>query len=224
VLTALTITQSVVDEAVRDSVDLIVTHHPLPFRPLSTVTDDSVTGRLLLQLIGNGIAVYSPHTALDSAARGINQQLAEGVGIMEPIPLVPIAEDEAQLGSGRWGQLPHALSLLEFADRVRKFVQVDHLRYVGRPERVVCRVGVACGSAGQFLPAASRCRCDVLITGETSFHTCLEAEATEIALLLTGHFASERFALQSLATLLGKQFPSVQVQASRQERDPLGWV
>jgi putative NIF3 family GTP cyclohydrolase 1 type 2 len=85
-------------------------------------------------------------------------------------------------------------------------------------------VAVACGSAGQLLDAARQHGCDLLVTGETSFHTCLEAEATGIALLLVGHFVSERFAVEWLASRLGQQFPELLVWASRREADPLRWV
>jgi len=77
VLTCLTITPAVAAEAIRERADLIVTHHPLPFRPLKRLTADEPAGRLLLDLIRAGVAIHSPHTAFDSAAAGINQQLAE---------------------------------------------------------------------------------------------------------------------------------------------------
>src|SRR5689334_23056183 len=73
VMTCLTITPASAAEAVAEGVDLIVTHHPLPFKPLKRLTADSLPGRLLLQLIGANIAVHSPHTAFDSAAAGINE-------------------------------------------------------------------------------------------------------------------------------------------------------
>ncbi len=73
-MTCLTVTPSVVEEAVEQGVDLVVTHHPIPFRPLSRVTCDSITGALLWRLIGAGVAVYSAHTAFDSAEQGINQR------------------------------------------------------------------------------------------------------------------------------------------------------
>src|SRR5918996_3072879 len=75
VMTCLTVTPAVAAEAIRERVDLVVTHHPLPFQPLKRLTTDDPTGRLLLDLIRAGIAIHSPHTAFDSAAAGINQQL-----------------------------------------------------------------------------------------------------------------------------------------------------
>jgi putative NIF3 family GTP cyclohydrolase 1 type 2 len=85
-------------------------------------------------------------------------------------------------------------------------------------------VAVACGAAGELLDAARRAGCDAMVVGETRFHTCLEAEAAGIGLLLPGHFASERFAVEELAGILARQFPELEVWASREERDPVRWV
>ena len=228
-MTCLTVTPASADEAARENVDLIVSHHPLPFRPLKRVTTDSVPGRLLWQLIRNGTSIHSPHTRFDSAAMGINQRLAEGLGLVEIQPLVPLRdqhgeEDPAGLGAGRFGRLTAPLSLDECATQLKQFLSIDGLHSVGPSTRSIERIAVACGSAGAFLEAAGRHGCDLLVTGETSFHTCLEAEATGIALLLPGHYASERFAVEVLADVLAKQFTDVEVWASRDEADPLQWL
>ena len=223
VMTCLTITPASAAEAVRERADLIVTHHPLPFKPLKRLTTDNTPGRLLLQLVRAGIAIHSPHTAFDSAAGGINQQLAEGIGLTSVVPLTPAAMHEP-LGRGRWGILPQALSLAAIANRLKGFVRIDRLQFVGDPQATIERAAVACGSAGSFLEPAIQAGCQLLITGETSFHTCLEAEARGIALLLTGHFASERFAVERLAEVLARQFAGLTVWPSRDERDPLIWI
>lgn len=224
IMTCLTVTPASVEEAVRERADLIVTHHPLPFRPLKRLTSDQTPGQLLLQLIGARIAVYSPHTAFDSAAIGINQQLAAGLGLVGVAPLVPAVGDPQELGSGRRGTLPAATTVAELAARLKAFLDLDGLHMVGPADRVVQRVAVACGAAGEFLEPARRAGCELLVTGETTFHTCLEAEALGVGLLLPGHFASERFAVVTLAEVLGERFPDQCVWASRQERDPLRYV
>ncbi len=228
-MTCLTVTPASADEATRENVDLIVSHHPLPFRPLKRVTTDSVPGRLLWQLIRSGISIHSPHTRFDSAAMGINQRLAEGLGLVDVQPLVPLTDerggaDPDGLGSGRFGSLAAPLSLAECAARLKQFLSLDGLHVVGQAARLIERVAVACGSAGSYLEEAQRKGCDLLVTGETSFHTCLEAEATGIALLLPGHYASERFAVEVLADVLAKQFPDIEIWASRNEADPLHWL
>jgi len=221
VMTCLTVTPDSADEAVEAQAGLIVSHHPLPFRPLKQLTADTTVGRLLLELIEARIAVYSPHTAFDSARQGVNQRLAAGLGLRGIWPLV---SGDAVEGAGRWGWLPEPLTLGQLAERVEQFLAIDRLQMVGDAGQSVRTVAVACGAAGQFLDAARDVGCDCMLIGETRFHTCLEAEAAGIALLLPGHFASERFAVECLADVLAEQYPELEVWASRRERDPLRWV
>ena len=223
VMTCLTVTPESVEEAVSQQAQLIVTHHPVPFRPLKRITADSVTGSILLELMENQIAVYSPHTSFDSASEGINQRLAEGLGIVAPKPLQPFDADPDELGAGRYGKLESPQPLGQFIGRVKELVGVEGLHIVGDETQTVSKVAVACGSAGQFLQPALRSGCDCLVTGETNFHTCLEAKANHAALVLPGHYASERFALEVLADLLKAEFPDSDVWASAKESDPLQW-
>jgi len=223
VMTCLTVTPASVAEAIRERVGLVVTHHPLPFKPLKKLTADQPAGRMLLDLIREGVAIYSPHTAFDSATGGINQQLAEGLGMIEIEPLEAAAADPS-VGTGRQGRFRPAISVKEVAARLKKLLRVNGLHVIGDGERKTSKAAVACGSAGEFLDAAIDRGCDLFITGETRLHTCYEAEARGIAMLLPGHYASERLGVERLASVLATQFPGLTIWASRDERDPLSWV
>jgi dinuclear metal center YbgI/SA1388 family protein len=222
VMTCLTITPESAAEAVANRANLIVSHHPLPFRPLKRLTGETSEGRLLLDLIAAGIAVYSPHTAFDSAEEGINQRLAAGLQLTDVLPLVPGAEPWQ--GAGRHGRLQHAITLRELARRVKQLLALENVQAVGALDQPLDSVAVACGSAGEFLEPAQTAGCNCLVTGEVRFHTCLDAEARGMSLVLAGHFASERFAVVELADVLAQHFPALQVWASKQERDPLHWL
>ncbi len=128
------------------------------------------------------------------------------------------------MGAGRWGWLEEPLTLEQLGERLKGFLHIDRLQAVGDPARSIRTVAVACGAADELLAAAQANGCDSLVMGEARFHTCLEAEATQIALLLPGHFASERFAVVCLAEILSKQFPQLEIWPSRRERDPLRWM
>ncbi|OHB69414.1 MAG: Nif3-like dinuclear metal center hexameric protein [Planctomycetes bacterium RBG_13_63_9] len=221
IMTCLSVTPTSTAEAIEREADLIVTHHPLPFGPVRNLTTDTTAGRLLLELMAARIAVYSPHTALDSAREGINYQLAAGLGLRGILPLVG---KQALLGAGRWGWLEESLTLDQLAARAKAFLAIDRLRKVGGRAEPVRRVAVACGAAGEFVDAARDAGCDCIVTGETGFHTCLEAEACGMGLLLTGHFASERFGVEWLADVLSQRFPELGIWASAEERDPIRWV
>jgi dinuclear metal center YbgI/SA1388 family protein len=223
IMTCLTLTPDSVTEAVAEQASLVVAHHPLPFRPLKRLTADSAEGRLLLDLIEARIAVYSPHTAFDSTGRGINQRLAEGLGLESIAPLVASA-DEPAIGAGRFGRLTKSMSLADFAEQIGQFLAIKQVQFVGPGDRPIGIVAVGCGSAGSLLGAARERGCDCFVTGEARFHTCLEAEANGIALVLAGHYATERFAVEALAEVLSEQFPGATAWASRRERDPAEWM
>jgi len=221
VMTCLTITPTTAKEARQQGAQMIVAHHPLPFRPVQRLTSETTPGRLLLELASASIAVYSAHTAFDSAREGINQSLAAGLKLRGITPLVP---RQIPPGTGRFGWLEEPLQLSRLADRVMEFLNIQSTQIVGHPEKPIRMVAVGCGAADELLRPAIDLGCDAMILGEARFHTCLEAEAADVALILPGHFASERFAVERLAETLAQRFEGLEVWASRCERDPLCWI
>jgi dinuclear metal center YbgI/SA1388 family protein len=326
VMTCLTVTPTTAQEAIQRNVNLIVTHHPVLFRPVQRLTSDDVQGHMLWNLIRAGIAVYSPHTAFDSTAGGINEMLAARLGVTDCIPLRPgqagrakivvfvpqgdlekvsramfgagagiIGEyrecsfrvagrgtffgssvtqpavgqpgrreevDEwrlevvcptalihnavsamrqahsyeepafdiypldpapSQVGAARYGSLAAQVTLVEFTNRVLSAIPASQVQVIGPRDRLIRRVAVACGAGSEFLSDAIAAGCDVLVTGEASFHRQLEAESTGIALVVAGHFATERFAVEELAGKIRQAFSDIEVWASQTERDP-SWI
>ncbi len=220
VMTCLTISPNVVEEAIVEKVDLIVTHHPLPFHALKRITSDTVAGNMLLELIAAGVAVYSAHTAFDSAEVGINQMWADSLSLGQCTPLVE-PTDDSTVAAGRVGVLPKATTLEGLIRQTAAAVGATDPRRVGPADQAVTKVGFACGAGGSFLSAARRQGCDALITGEATFHTCLEAESLGIGLGLLGHYWSERFAMERLAGRLADELAGLTIWPSRSERDPL---
>ena len=227
VMTCLTLTPDVAQEAVDRNVQMIVSHHPILFRAVKRLTNETSEGRMLLQLMMAGIGVYSPHTCYDSASGGINQQLAELLGLTGIQPIRPLLSvdslEAASRGSGRYGDLPEAVSLGEVVSLAKQGLGISCTNFVGDLTKSVRRIGVACGAAAEFMSDAKRLGCDVLLTGEARFHACLEARTLDIALILPGHYATERPAMEKLAVVLQQQFPTLGVFASEAESDPVEW-
>ena len=219
-MTCLTISPPVVEEAVAEQVNLIVAHHPLPFQALPRITTDTTAGSMLLRLIASGIAVYSAHTAFDSASDGINQMWAVRLGLDSIKPLV-IADVETNDGSGRYGRLPKPVALSALVRQAAEAVGATAPRLIGDSDQRVTKIALACGSGGSFLAAAKRTGCDAMITGEATFHTCLEAESLSIGMGLLGHYWSERFAMERLAERLAVEHDNLTIWASRCEHDPI---
>jgi dinuclear metal center YbgI/SA1388 family protein len=133
----------------------------------------------------------------------------------------PLKPSASTRGEGRIGRLPAACSLRELAQTTKAVLGSSLVQFVGDPQRTVERIALACGAGGEFLADAFRAGADVLLTGEMRFHDFLAAQAREIALVLPGHYATERFGVEELAVRLSEQWPSLEVWASRHEQDPL---
>lgn len=241
VVTALTVTETVVSEAARCGGDLIVSHHPFPFQAAKRWTSDTTAGKLLLALVGEGLALYSPHTSYDSAFWGINRQIARRMGLTEvvslrPLPVLPCeamlsgldskttellkAELHTPLGIGRIGTLPKPITLLELLKEVREQFSVQTVPYVGDPSRKISRLAIACGAADDFVKDAIHLGADAFLLGEIRYHKALEAVNANMAVLAPGHFATERFAAVTLADRLARKFPQLNILASKEEWDP----
>jgi dinuclear metal center YbgI/SA1388 family protein len=220
VLTCLTLTEEVLHEAIALQVELIVPHHPIPFRPISRITTDDPTGRILFRAMQHSIAIYSPHTAWDNAPQGINRQLADALylGNLRPINL---ANDPAlarrELGSGILGDFATPTSIDSLIERLGNKISGMSVRHTDNKSRLVQKVGIVCGSGGSLLARAAQCDCDLFLTGEATYHQCLEAESRGIALLMIGHFASEAFAMKRLATLLASELKGIEATSSQSE-------
>ncbi|MCA9092402.1 MAG: Nif3-like dinuclear metal center hexameric protein [Planctomycetaceae bacterium] len=222
ILTCLTLTPDVADEAIKGDYDLIVSHHPILFRPVQQITADDAQGAMILKLAMSQIAVYSPHTSYDNSSVGINRQLAEAFGLIDIKPLRGHDNSlEAGVGAGRMGSLHIARKFAEIVDATKSLFGIDVVGTVGDPDRVVSKIGIACGSAAEFLSDAMKLGCDLFVTGEARFHDCLKARELGIGMLLLGHYASERGGVEQLARLIAERHPECEVHASQVESDPL---
>ena len=219
VMTCLTLTEDVAEEAIREGANLVITHHPVLFKAVKRITTDTSEGRLLLRLAQAGVSVYSPHTAFDSAREGINQQIAVTLGLRDIQPIRPLPQTTD--GAGRWGQLSFPLRLAELLKRLQEVCPAGQYTYVGDLDQKCKAIGIACGAAGDFLSAAAALGCQAFITGETRFHTCLEARSLGTALVMVGHYASERPAMEELAQQLEARWSPLKIWASRVETDPV---
>lgn len=222
VMTCLTISPETVAEAVEGQAQLVVSHHPLPFKPLQRIVTSSSTGHSLWSLLRAGIAIYSPHTAWDNAEMGINARLAES---LELIDVQPIRESNGretanmQLGVGRVGSLHPSQSIADIAAKLRTKIPSIRATSNHPPQHRVDRVAIVCGSGGSFVGAARQANANLLVTGEATYHQCLEGRALGLAMLMIGHFDSERFSMDLLAQSLSEEFPTLAIWASRNECD-----
>jgi dinuclear metal center YbgI/SA1388 family protein len=140
------------------------------------------------------------------------------------IDVYPLKPRLASDGEGRIGTLSPETRLAEFGAAVRRELGSGPVQIIGNPDRLVRRVAVVCGAGGSLLSDAIRAGADLLLTGEARFHDYLEARARGLAMVLPGHFATERLGAEQLARRIAAEFPHVEAVASAREADPAGWA
>ena len=183
VLAVLDITEEAVDEAIRGGYDLILSHHPLVFRGIKSLTDRDGVGRKLLKLVQNGISAMSFHTRLDALTGGVNDLLAASLGLAE---VTPFGTEQI----GRIGTLPSAVSSEEFAHMVKATLNAPTVLLSSAGKRV-SRVAVLGGSGRDDLFAAIAAGADTFLSGELGYHAMVDAPENGVNLVEAGHFYTE---------------------------------
>lgn len=221
VLVALDITGEVVEEAVRVGANLIVAHHPVIFNPVKSVTDETLTGGVLLALAENKIAAICAHTNLDAAYGGVNECLARALELTGIGQLCQAGEDKdgRPYGIGRTGTVHQSgFSAGEYAAFVKEKLKSACVRFVdgGKP---VQRVAVGGGACGSMMEDAIAQGCDTFVTADLRYNNFLDAKALGLSLMDAGHFPTENVVCAPLARRLAKAFPEVEVRVSQVHRE-----
>ena len=220
ILVALDITQEVIQEAAQWGAQLIVSHHPVIFHPLKAVRAEDPVGQRLMLLVRQGIGAICCHTNLDAVQGGVNDCLAQTLGLTGVEQLHPDGVDGsgAPYGIGRVGELPRAMDLPDFLTQVKEGLRANGLRYCAGTG-AVRRVAVGGGACGSMLKDAVEAGCDTFVTADVKYDVFLEAKACGIHLIDAGHFPTEDLICPRLVDYLSQTFPAVQVQKSRCHRE-----
>lgn len=206
VLVALDVTETTVEAAVENGYDLLLTHHPLIFRPIKALTPAACVPRKLLRLVGAGISAIALHTRLDALDGGVNDALAEALGA----PVVGRFPCEDAL-EGRIVRLEQPMTAAAFAVYAREKLNAGavNLADAGLPVQTVGLVG---GEGGDFICAAKAAGCDTYLTGRAGYHLMLDAAESGINVIEAGHFATERPVCARLCELVREADPTVEVE------------
>ena len=218
ILVALDPFRNVIDEAIAIGADLIVTHHPLIFRdPLMAVNEDTEAGRCVLTLMENGIAAINAHTNLDLAPGGVNDVLAQTIGLSN-IEIINPIENYGLLRKGETTQQ----SLKTFLTTVKKNLNCKGLRYVdgGKPVRVVAVGGGSCADGMHEALAAG---CDTFVTADIKYNQFRTAYELGLNLIDAGHFHTENPTMPIVAAKLRAAFPGVDVVFSENHDDQMNF-
>jgi len=224
---ALDPTYPVVKAACRRKIDLLITHHPLLFKPLQSLNFRTPVGSIIDLAVRHHLAIFAAHTNLDSALGGVNDILAGRIGLYDLKPLVRAQEpqrfqdndDPPGLpdqgpGLGRVGRLGSASDLETLARKIKNELELPHLKLAGDPALPVEKVAVCSGSGAGLLADFFACGAQVYISGDLRYHDARDIEASNLGLIDIGHFASEHLIVRVLADKLAGIFADSKINAT----------
>ncbi len=225
IFTSLDPTIGALQRAIDAGAQMLLTHHPLIFKPVFRVNSDSFPGNVIAGAIKKNVAIVCAHTNLDASKDGMNDILADLLGLAHVEILKENAEGKDGAGMGRIGDLAEALPLEAFLRKISGIFQLGSMKVAGERAAVIQRVAVVGGSGGSFLAEAHKNGADLFLTGDVTHHVALDAKTLGLVLVDGGHFALENAAFNVFAGFLQNRLKTenwdVSVQKDEKNADPL---
>ncbi len=225
ILIGLDSTNALIDEALTSGANTVITHHPVIFRPLSSINTADPNGRLLVKALENRIAIIGCHTNLDNAADGVSDILAAKLGLKDLSPLLPSGEKEfSGTGLGRIGCFGTPVSATVFMDRVQEVLNLYSVQVAGKIPKKIKTVAV-CGGSGSDLATEAFARgADIYLSAEIKHDTAIWAIENSFCIIDGTHFATEQPSVGLLAEKLDLansiQNWNIAIRQSETERHP----
>ncbi|MBU0676358.1 MAG: Nif3-like dinuclear metal center hexameric protein [Proteobacteria bacterium] len=224
ILIALDTTPEVLAEAVATGCNIIVTHHPLIFKPMRSIRTDLESGRLISAAIKQDLAIIACHTNLDKAIGGVNDALAAAFNLRDSAPLLREIGQPEVPGFGRIGDLPSPLPFQEFINLLLDTLGLDGVRFAGPSPKIVSRVALCGGSGSELAVNAREAAAQVYITGEVKHSDARWAEAAHFCIIDAGHYATENVVVPTLTDAIAKAClnhgPMIPVLATTTQKNP----
>lgn len=219
ILVALDATEEVVEEAIEMGAEMVITHHPIIFRPIKRLACQNRQQRTIAKAIAGGVALYAAHTNLDSAPSiGISHHLAGVLGVEVKSLLEPSSEE--QVGIGVVGELREPIEAQSMLRLIAERLDVAALRHstVGE-NRMVSKVAICSGSGGSLIEAAEEAGADLYLSADFKYHDFVDAD--RMILVDAGHFETEICAIDILSDILSKKIPNFAVRKSTRAYNPV---
>ncbi len=218
---ALDATLEVIEEAKAAGADMLITHHPMIFKPLKQVSGSHFIGNKILTLAENGMCYYAMHTNFDVMAMA--DAVAEQLCLEDRKVLSVTYEDGlSKEGIGRVGALPMSLSLAECAEYVKERCKIEHVRVFGNPAEIIVLAAVCPGSGKSCIEDAIKFGADVLITGDIDHHEGIDAVEQGMAVIDAGHYGLEKVFGPYMEEYLRRKLPGIALYTAP-EKEPF-WL
>ena len=197
-------TERVIDHAIVNDVNMIITHHPFIFKGIKNINFSNPMGRKIRKLIKNDINVYSIHTNLDSANGGLNDYILNLLGIDDSKILDKNLIDE-NCGIGRIYKLKEECTVKEYIKILKEKLEVENLRVISTNlDKKIKKIGLVNGSGMSYWRKAKSLGVDLFITGDVGYHEALDARENNLDVIDIGHFECEQHFTKLLKTYFEK--------------------
>lgn len=221
VLVSLDCTEELIREAGERKCNLIISHHPLIFRPIRSITVENATGRSIIRAICSEITIYAIHTNLDNVINGVNAKIADKLDLVNRKILYP-KDNDPLIGSGLTGDLKNPVPEEKLLERLKENFHTRVIRHSPLTGKPVSRMAV-CGGAGSFLiPNALQLGVDFLVTADVRYHEFFAGEG-KLVIADIGHFESEQFTIDLLHDVIVEKFPNFAVLKSGTVTNPVNY-
>lgn len=210
---ALDATGEVIADAVCKKADMLITHHPLIFSPLKSVTDEDFVSRRILQLIQHDISYYAMHTNYD--VLGMAALAEKQLELQNAEVLDVTAEINGKVeGIGRIGELKKMLSLKECCTYVKESLKLEYVKVFGSMEQQVKRLAISPGAGKSAILPALEKEADVLVTGDIGHHDGLDAVEQGLSVIDAGHYGTEYIFIEDMKKFLKEQLPDITIETA----------
>lgn len=210
VFVALDATDEVISAAMKFGTDILLTHHPLIFKPMASINKEDFVGRRVIKLIANDINYYAMHTNFD--IMGMADAAADEIGLRERQVLEVTYEDDiSKEGFGRFGKLPSIMTLKECGEYIKRKFGLQSVKIFGDSDMILEHAAICPGSGGSMIDAAIKLGSDVLITGDIDHHEGIDAVARKMAIIDAGHYGIEQIYIPYMKEFLNRELPELEV-------------
>lgn len=218
----LDVTEDILEEAIQRQCNLVITHHPLIFRGLKSITGKTPIERIATTAIRNNIAIYSAHTNLDSAWEGVSHEIAHTLHLHDLSVLEP-KEGYTDAGMGVIGNI-QPTPKLEFLRKIKEAFKVRSLRYSSQsPQLVVRRVAICGGSGASLIRTAIAAGADMILTGDVKYHD-FTTYGLDILIADIGHYESELCTKGLFSRIIRSIYPDCVIYFAESETNPVKYM
>lgn len=206
ILIALDLDKNVLNKALDENFQMIITHHPIIFKPLKTITTLDNNVGIIIEAIKNEIVVYNAHTNLDLVEGGVNDRLAEILGLKDTIPLSFAYNGNLakKIGYGRVGYI-NRIGFYNYLNKIKNNLSVSNLIVYGGEKDYIEKVAICGGSGSDFILDAYRHGADIYITSDIKYHDAQLGHGLGLSIVDAGHFNTEKIILPCIKTYLQRE-------------------